>query len=1174
MRLLTLQLRAYGPFTDRTLDLSAGADGLHIVFGPNEAGKSSALRALRALLFGIKERTPDTFLHDNAKLRIGGHFRDRAGNELVCYRRKGRKNTLLDADDKPIPDERLTRLLHGVDERLFERLFGIDHETLVSGGQALLAEHGREAETLFGTGLGSTRVRAVLESLDQEAAALFAPRATKPLVNATLGQLAETQRRLREVSLSARHWEAARYDLEQVRAQLAALDERLIAATRRRGTLERLRRTMSGLAKRRQLRDRLAELGELPVLAEGFADRRDAAATQRRLAVEGRIKAAARLVELREQAGALVVSEDLLAQAEAIDDLREQLGGHRKAAQDRPALVIREAAQRDQARQRLAAIRPGLALTDSERLRPLLGRRRRAAELGGRQEALAAAVRTTRAALAETTQALALRREALHALALTPPLDGLRQAVTAARRAGDLDREATEAMLRRQRHTDACTRELAALGLWTGGLAALRVAPLPGDETVRRFSVDFQSLEEEERRLDQANAESESERRRTRETERALQLAGSVPTEEDLRAARAHRDQGWQLLKRHWLDGANVDAETQQYGQGASLPVAFEGAMTATDELADRLRREAQRVHEQAAVRARLESCEQTLITHAATGVRLTERRLGLERGWHQVWADCGVPPRTPREMADWLVKVALLRDKAGAGDELAQRLVDLRGQREGLHRGLVGALAAVGESWEEAGPAAGAGPALAPLLDHAEARLRALEAEQRHRTTLLDGIVELESRRTRLELEAATAEAALADWQSAWAALMTELGLAPNATPGEVSDDLQAIADILTLLDEAAGLASRIGAMDADAGQFTQRAGGLLERLAPDLLGRPVEEAVPLLHQRLVTQRETRSRLKELLTQASLAAQEVQEADAAIQAADTVLGALCRQAGCNQPDQLPAIEGLVREQRDCAEQLRRLETELIEGGDGLGLADLEVEAQAADLDAVMAELAAVNARIAQELQPERETLLALRINAERDFAAMAGSDAAAALAEEAEHTIASLRAQAERYCRVRLAGRVLREEIERFRRRHRDPILSLAGGHFAQLTCRSFAAVETDFDESDQPVLVGVRPTGERLRVEAMSTGTRDQLYLALRLATLEHSLEDTEPLPFIVDDILIQFDDARAHATLGALADFSSRTQVILFTHHTRVVEQARTLDHAAERVFIHEL
>jgi len=89
---------------------------------------------------------------------------------------------------------------------------------------------------------------------------------------------------------------------------------------------------------------------------------------------------------------------------------------------------------------------------------------------------------------------------------------------------------------------------------------------------------------------------------------------------------------------------------------------------------------------------------------------------------------------------------------------------------------------------------------------------------------------------------------------------------------------------------------------------------------------------------------------------------------------------------------------------------------------------------------------------------------------------------------------------------------------------------------------------------------------------VEGMSGGSRDQLYLALRLATLEWRLESSEPIPFIVDDILVNFDDARSRATLQVSADLSERNQVILFTHHGQIVEEAKKIKNGT--VQIHEL
>jgi len=87
------------------------------------------------------------------------------------------------------------------------------------------------------------------------------------------------------------------------------------------------------------------------------------------------------------------------------------------------------------------------------------------------------------------------------------------------------------------------------------------------------------------------------------------------------------------------------------------------------------------------------------------------------------------------------------------------------------------------------------------------------------------------------------------------------------------------------------------------------------------------------------------------------------------------------------------------------------------------------------------------------------------------------------------------------------------------------------------------------------------------------MSDGTRDQLYLYLRLATLEQHLSNGEPMPFVVDDILIGFDDNRTRVCLEVLGKLTLSTQVLLFTRHRRVLDLADGLD-AKAWIFIHEL
>jgi uncharacterized protein YhaN len=135
----------------------------------------------------------------------------------------------------------------------------------------------------------------------------------------------------------------------------------------------------------------------------------------------------------------------------------------------------------------------------------------------------------------------------------------------------------------------------------------------------------------------------------------------------------------------------------------------------------------------------------------------------------------------------------------------------------------------------------------------------------------------------------------------------------------------------------------------------------------------------------------------------------------------------------------------------------------------------------------------------------------------------------------------------------------ILKKEIERYREENQGPVMKLASEIFKALTLGSFDGLTSDFNSKDEQVLVGERGN-KRIGVDGMSDGTRDQLFLALRLASLACRSESLEPMPLVLDDVLVNFDDARAVACLKILAELSARTQVILFTHHKHVLDLAR--------------
>ena len=183
--------------------------------------------------------------------------------------------------------------------------------------------------------------------------------------------------------------------------------------------------------------------------------------------------------------------------------------------------------------------------------------------------------------------------------------------------------------------------------------------------------------------------------------------------------------------------------------------------------------------------------------------------------------------------------------------------------------------------------------------------------------------------------------------------------------------------------------------------------------------------------------------------------------------------------------------------------------------------------------------------------------------------------DAAADFRQQAESFAATLKQDAARFLRLRLATHLLEAQIEKFRKENQGPLLQKSGEVFKAITCGAFSGLDAEYNADDVPVLVGVRPdlTKTKVPVEGLSDGSRDQLYLALRLAALDRYLEVHEPMPLILDDLLITFDNERTKAILPQLAGLAKRTQVFLFTHHEHLVELCRqTL--GADQFKLHKL
>ncbi|WP_437315287.1 AAA family ATPase [Sorangium sp. So ce385] len=1267
MKILELHLLAFGPFTDLRLDFSSPSPGLHVIYGPNEAGKSTALRAIRGLLYGIPHITPDAHLHHNTDLRVGGRLAGRGEAALAFVRRKGRVKTLRDPDDNPLDDAALAPLLGGVTEELFRTSFGLDHDTLRQGAEALLQGKGDVGQSLFGAGLGGPGLQQLLATLRNEADEIFTPQArTRPL-NEAIKAFEEARSRAKAAARPPADWTRKRQEIDEAKAEQERVDAELRALRATDKRLRRALRVLPLLEARRAIVGRRAALGDVVLLPEGAQRDREDAQERAADAAEQAARLRADIEELEARHAALHVPASLAElDPGAVDGLVTRLGSHRKAAVDLPRVRAELHGIEEEARAILRRLGRDASLVggaEPERLEAMrvdvatearikkLARERGAVEAKPREvERLLAANRARRDACA--------RR-----LAELPPSEDpapLRGALSRAQKQGDLEhrrREAAAAAAQLAREADA---QRARLGLGAPAqrarldidsapaqrarldndgaagdaaspasrplsAAEASALPVPLPETVDQAAAQWGAIARERDRLAERAAEVEARLRESAREIDALQRAGAVPTEADLSEARERRDAAFKALLRalqakgsarasaaiHTATlfdlGADVAASPgagRRPALGASGEAAARGKadeyaelVRVADALADRLRREADRVARLARLLADKARAEADQAQLAAERAALARRAEEAEGAWVELWRPAGVAPRSPEEMRGWLGRYAGLTatvDRLRAAEAEAEALrARMQAHAAELHAAIQGARAAGGARGDGGG--AGAGPAgpledaaarLPALVEAAEQELAAIEGAARERRELARERKELERELEDLERERAEHARALEAWRAGWAESVRALGLPGDASADEATAILDELGALFRKADSAAHERRRVLGMERDARTFAADVAALAARHAPDLAELPADQAADQLIKRHHKARADLRERGEIAERLAEKRRERDQQEARRAAAEARLAKLFEAAGVARTGDVAGDLAALSRAEERSREARRLDRELVENegklleaGEGAGVAALEQETAGAERDALALELDRAEQRLAA-LEDERRRIDRALGSLEQEREHLRATVGAAEAAVEAQICLSHLRGEVRRYVRARLAAVLLDREIERYRERNQGPILARASALFHRLTLGAFAGLRVGYDESEQAILRCVRaappapapasadaaaepakaPVQREVDVTGLSDGTRDQLYLALRLASLEHHARTGEPMPLILDDLLIHFDDDRARAALAVLGELTATTQVLFFTHHARLCELAR--------------
>ncbi|WP_438749115.1 AAA family ATPase [Pararhizobium sp. O133] len=1156
MRLNRLDLVRYGKFTERSLDFGEarlGSPDFHLVYGPNEAGKSTLFSAFLDLLFGIERLSSYGFLHPYATMRIGGVI-ETGGRVHAVSRVKRNQNSLLDADDQPLPDNLFSAALGSIDRATYQMMFSLDDDSIEKGGESILKSEGELGSLLFSASSGLPDSSAILSGLKAKADAFYKPQGRKHRLAELKAELDLLKDEKAAIDVNAREFASLRKTRD-------AAAERHDAAGKARAELrvsfDQARSRIEGLpllARLRGLRAELAAFADLPeppaawyaLLPQLMRDETDLAARLGQLEADIE-RRATELAGIERDSAAIGILGD-------VRDLeRSELEArHRTAARDMPTRLD----ERAKIAADIAARLGRLDRADVSDAATLLLPTAVAGRLQDMAQHHSALKERLQAAAQEKARAEEEGAEASRVQGALVTAGGVGDPALLANVLQQLRQD--DCLLRQQAANrqlvvlnDQLADKLAALAPFAADADRLVVLAIPDESEISEWTTRRSSLTEQVKRLDERIADEAALVAAEEAKLEELTRTGGFAADDAALTLRQQRDRAW---KSHI---GKLDGETAQ---------AFETTLKMDDEAtALRLAR------------------SQDLAQARGLSLSIAERngRLSALRGQHQAaMAEiaelrseisaaaerCGLSQETKlNQLVAWLAKrVAALETRTqlrAVQQEMRLAVADEEKALQRLTRALMerGVTDAIPARLEDA--IAFAGRIVEDLQSSHRARAAAIEAVERAEKAL----------RARTAAWSAAA-ADIADWTRRWEEAVGDTWLAGRdgaaVSPQEIVPVLAVLQDLDKLIQRQADLDHRIEGMRKDQVAFAQTVDALAARLA-----------MPSGDDPLATFQTIRERFAEAERQEALFLRLSQENEARLSESRTLTETRARHDAqkrgmldlfdCATLMEVSSHLETAKARERLRERIAETEADLA-ARLGVGRADeAEMLLSAVDADGLRLEMATLQTRL-EQADKEVDELNGERRDAEKSLAAVGGGDAAAHIDEKRRTVLAEIEERATAYLRLRMGILAGETALRLYRERHRSAMMRRASTAFSVISGGEYNGLATQAEKGEEFLIANAAAGGSKLARD-LSKGTRFQLYLALRMAGYHEIAATRESLPFIADDIMETFDDGRAGHAFSLMADMAKVGQVIYLTHHQHLCDIARK---ACPDVTIHTL
>lgn len=1118
MRLERLDLTRYGRFTGKSLNFAppvlGGAD-LHIVYGPNEAGKSTLFSAFLDLLFGIHLRSRYDFLHPGPTMQIGARLTHAAGT-LELRRLKRNNASLLDGHDAPVPESVLQSALGGLSRDSYCAMFSLDDDTLEKGGDSILANRGDLGEMLFSASAGLSELAPRLDSLRADLDGFHRSGKRSGWLYDAKKQVADldAQRRRIEVSASA---------LQKLTREAAAAEQSWREARSREDAaqleLERLGNVAAALpllARLSALQDKLQSMAHLPEI-DAQVQESGARIDREQLELNTRINdRAVRLQGSEEKLASLVADPVVLACADDIAATEALRPEHDTAIKDLP----RRQQEAADVQARIAALlselgQPHNRATDLVLPSACLARMRSLlSERSGLRTALAAASTEARKA----ANLLARERDELGSFEAVDD-DAALSALLTRLRAQDPADVRERALRDRDEAQGRVSAAIEVLAPWSGDSDALAALAVPPGWQIRQWEADGEAarLQEQATSREVDSLQLQMDRLQADMAGQDEVRAATGMTLADAAAARSRREALW---------AEHMDSMTESSAQ------KFEQALREDDRISALLAEALAAARREALQRSERDQSSARL--HDANA-RLETARQKCKSMVAEIDSACttlGLTGGTLPDLQRWLdLRLAALSERHTLRDA-ETALARSNNLLDSTTRALATAL----------GQAAGSnaldyGTLLAASLARLDATDRRREARRR-----LTGLAGDLREREQAEKDARDA---LAGWQKQWAEACREtiLGNQPDGDPG-----LGAILDLLdqlgTAVRDLAMLDDRTSKMQVNRDRFQKARSAIT--LALDMPGMvPWNDVLQRLRRAQDTARD-----REGLVGQRDAEMLQDKGDRRIlvlrekEAADLGLSLGWQEGACTLAEHI-----------SCCLEATKLRCDIAALEDDLR--DRPKPGEMDDPQTTRQQIEKLKAD-GQLLRRETETLLEAHHEAKRQIETVGGDDALARIASDRQNLLLEIRDRARDHLAAKFGLMAFEKGMRRYRDQHRSSMLARASDAFSKLTTGAYSGLASQPDGTNE-ILVALSASEGAKVAPHLSKGARFQLYLALRIAGYHELAQSRPSVPFVADDIMETFDDQRSTAAFELLSDMSRLGQVIYLTHHRHLCDVA---------------